>query len=484
MTKCLSLDGSLPRVKDSDTTKGVGTRTKTTIHAIALALALCGGSTRWALAADAAPPNIVLFLSDDHGYLDSSVYGSRVVKTPTMDRLAAQGVKFTRAFVGSPSCAPCRAILYTGLMSARNGAEANHSGLRPGVKTLPGYLKELGYQVVLCGKRHLKPESQYGFEFVKSVVRKGPLNNDLDTAAVAGFLARRRDKRPLCLVVCSHSPHVYWPPNDGYDPREVELPPTFIDTPETRAYRTQYYTDITLMDRRLGEVYDAVSKSLGKNTLFLYTSDHGAQWPFAKWNLYDSGIRVPLLAVWPGKLPAGGTSDILVSFADFLPTFIELAGGDPPKELDGKSFAPALRGEPFAGREELFATHSGDGKMNVYPMRCLRTQSHKYILNLHPEFEYTTHIDKGNNKDGLTFWKSWERTAENGDEKARAIVRRYHQRPREELYDLRRDPFETNNLAGDPANAKLLGELRGKVRSWMQAQHDEGKVFDTPRLLP
>ena len=425
-------------------------------------------------------PNIVMFVSDDHGYLDSATYGSKVVKTPNMDRIAGHGMKFAHTFVGSPTCVPSRAILLTGLYSARNGAEPNHSTIRADVQTLPDYFHDLGYDTVSCGKSHFNPRKKYPFEYIKSSIRKGPLNTDLDTAAVQKFLKDRKSERPLFMIVGSHSPHVYWPDNEGYTPDNVELPPTFVDTPETRNYRTQYYTDVTLMDKRLGEVYDSVKKHLSDNTLFIYTTDHGAQWPFGKWNLYDAGIRVPMLAVWPGKIEPASNSDAFVSFADFLPTFLELAGGRVPRKLDGKSFAGLLKGQTTSHRNEIYATHSGDGNMNVYPIRCLRSRTHKYILNLYPDFIYTTHIDKGKNADGLEFWHSWEKAALT-DPKAKAIVNRYHNRPKEELYDILADPHETNNIASLPENRKILEKMRRKVKSWMKSQGDQGKYFGTPR---
>ena len=403
-------------------------------------------------AAPSARPNVVLFISDDHGYFDSPVYGSRVVRTPVLERLAAAGTVFENAFCGSPTCVPSRAILASGLMSVRNGVQANHADMRRDVRTLPSYMADLGYRVAHFGKSHFRPTANYkDWEAVPSEIRRQGLTSDLDTAAVGRWLADRDplDKRPLCLVVGCHSPHVYWEPNAGYDPAAVELPPSFVDTPETRQWRTRYYTDITKMDGQLGEVYGLVERHLGRNTLFLYTADNGAQWPFAKWNLYDAGIRMPMIAVWPGVLRAGARSRALLSFADFLPTFMELAGGKPPEGLDGRSFASVLRENRPSHRTSLFATHSGDGDMNVYPMRAMRDPLYKYILNLYPENKYTTHIDRTIALSGKEFWDSWARKAET-DAGAAAIVRRYHQRPKEELYDTRSDPHELRNLAARP----------------------------------
>lgn len=429
-------------------------------------------------------PNIVLFLSDDHGWFDSSVYGSRVVRTPAMQRLANEGMTFTNVFSGSPTCVPSRSIISTGLMPARNGAERNHSGVGPGIRTLPTYLKEAGYRVAHFGKSHFQPKESFpDWEWVPSETKGGRLNNDLDTAALGTWLEARKDTdTPVFLMVCSHSPHVYWRGNQGYNPAEVELPPTFVDTPETRQARTEYYSDVTFADRQLGETYGLAKKHLGGNTLFLYTSDNGAQWPFAKWSLYDAGIRLPFLAAWPGVIRPGSRTDAMISFADLLPTFLDVAGARAPSGIDGQSFGGVLRGRTKVHRTEITGSHSGDGDMNVYPMRCLRTARFKYILNLHPEFEYTTHIDRADPADGRAYFDSWVEKAKT-DPVAAAIVRRYHERPAEELYDVRADPHETRNLAGDPKHQATLVRMRNRLREVMKANGDEGKVYGNPRLL-
>lgn len=437
-----------------------------------------------ALKAQSRRPDIVLFLSDDHGYFDSSVYGSKDIRTPNMARLAADGMTFTHTFTASPTCVPSRSVLATGLLPARNGAERNHTGVGPGIRTLPSYLKAAGYRVAHFGKSHFQPRENFAdWEFVPSEIKGGRLNADLDTAALRKWLEERQDRTtPLCLVVCSHSPHVYWRANEGYDPRKVQLPPTFVDTPETREARTQYYSDITFADRQLGETYDLARKHLGENTLFVYTSDNGAQWPFAKWSLYDAGIHLPFIAAWPGVVQPGSRTDAMISFCDLLPTFLEVAGAPPPGNIDGRSFVGVLRGKSRTHRPEITASHSGDGDMNVYPMRCLRTTRFKYILNLHPEFEYTTHIDRADPADGRSYFDSWVAKAKVA-EPAAAIVRRYHEHPAEELYDVTADPYEMKNLAADPKHAAALRALRERLKAIMKAQGDGGKVYGNPRLL-
>ena len=438
-----------------------------------------------ALAAGAGPrPNIVLFLSDDHGYFDSPVYGNKTVRTPNMERLAAEGMTFTHAFTTSPTCVPSRSVISTGLVPARNGAERNHSGVGPGVKTLPTYLKEAGYQVAHVGKSHFQPKDAFpDWEWVPSEIQGGRLNADLDTSALAKWFAGRpKNSQPLCLFVCSHSPHVYWNKSEVYDPAKVALPPTFVDTPETREARTQYYSDITFADRQLGETYDLAKKHLGENTLFIYTSDNGAQWPFAKWSVYDAGIRLPFIAVWPGVAKPGSRTDAMIQFHDLLPTFLDCAGAPTPSGIDGQSFAPVLRGKTRAHRTEITASHSGDGDWNVYPMRCLRTSRFKYILNLHPEFEYTTHIDRADPADGRYYFDTWVEKAKT-DPAAAAIVRRYHEHPAEELYDVASDPHEMRNLAADPKHARTLRQMRERLQAIMKEQGDQGRVYGNPRLL-
>lgn len=421
-----------------------------------------------------ATPNFVIFLSDDHGWWDSTVYGASDVRTPNMQRLAQGGMTFSHCFVASPTCAPSRAALLTGLMPSRNGAEANHTYCRGDIKTLPAYLQQLGYEVAAFGKvAHGRDAARHGFDHHTPQYTRD---------VVAEFLAGRSTDKPLCLFVGTHQPHVPWPENDGYDPARLSLPPTFVDTPETREYRARYYTDVTVADTELGGIYDLARERIGCNTLFVYTSDHGAQWPLGKWNLYDAGIRSPLIAAWPGVIPPGTKSDAMISWVDLLPTLIELAGGAPPNEIDGRSFAGVLRGEADHHRELIFATHSGDGRMNVYPVRCVRDRQYKYILNLRPDCRHTTHFDLARDQDGLAVWQSWERAAET-DEHAAAAVRRYGQRPPEELYDLEVDPHETKNLIDSAGHGEVVRRLRGELQAWMKRQGDTKQVFNEPYLL-
>ncbi|WP_414660332.1 sulfatase family protein [Horticoccus sp. 23ND18S-11] len=449
------------------------------LRALAAAFATLALALSAAPAAEtkAARPNIVVFIADDHGMLDSQAYGSTEVRTPHMAKLADDGMKFTHAFVASPSCGPSRTALLTGLWSARNGAEPNHKPKRPDVASLPPVLRALGYEVAAIGKvAHNTYAQDHGFDFIE-----GPNPGFADTTAVAKFLAARDPSKPLCLFVGTRHPHTVWSADRTYDPAAVTIPPTHVDTAVTRGERASYLTDVTKADTLLGEVRALAREKLSSDTVFIYTADHGAAWPFSKWTLYDAGIRTSLLIAWPGHLQPGSVSHAMVCWPDLLPTFIELAGGKVPDGIDGRSFAAVLRGTATTHRDRVFATHSGDGDFNVYPIRAVRTRDWKYIRNLHPEFQHHTHISRSSGPSGLVYWKTWVAAAER-DPAAAAIVTRYSERPAEELYDLAADPHEQRNLAGDPAHAARLGALRADLDAWMKQQGDTQPVFGTPLL--
>ena len=434
------------------------------------------GLGQWALAAP--KPNIVVFISDDHGMLDSEPYGAADVRTPNMTALAAEGMKFTHAFIASPACGPSRTAMLTGLWSARNGAEPNHMGKRPEVPSLVPALHAAGYEVAAFGKvAHSNWAKDHGFDVVG-----GPPVGFSDTEEVGKFLATRDASKPLCLFFGTRHPHVPWGENAGYDPAKLKLPAGFVDTPATREQRGRYYSDVTRSDTLLGELRALAKAKVPGDTLFIYTADHGAQWPFSKWNLYDVGIRIPFIASWPGYLKAASVSDAMICWPDLVPTFIELGGEKVPEGIDGQSFAGVLLGTATAHRDRVFTTHSGDGDFNVYPIRSVRTRDWKYIRNLHPEFQHQTHISRSTGPSGLDYWKSWVDEAGTSPAAA-ATLKRLAERSAEELYDLKNDPTEQHNLATDPAQSERIIAMRADLDAWMRQQGDKQTVFGTPLLV-
>lgn len=437
-----------------------------------------------ALAAKAAGttrPDLVLYVADDLTTKDTGPYGSSRVRTPRLDALARESVRFDRAFAASPTCVPSRAALFTGLMPFRNGAHPNHSQCRNDVRSLAHHFAAAGYQVVHAGKQHYGPVGVFPWERVDGSEAPEPgfeqragLNTDLDVAAVDRWLATRKDPRPLFLIVADHSPHVVWTERATFSPAEVDIPPNHIDTTNTRRARARYYTDIEKMDRNLGALIASLqAHALWDNTAFLFTSDQGAQWAFSKWTLYEAGISVPLIMRWPGRIRPGTHTDAMVSLVDVVPTLLEAAGAAVPAGLDGRSFLPVLDGKASRHREVIFTTHTGDRDWNRSPARSIRTERYKLIVNLAPDIVYTTHMDKATDHDGgREYWTSWEKAAATYPLAAWTLDH-YRHHPAEELYDIQLDPYEQHNLAADPRYASLLSGLREQLTAWRDSQGDK-----------
>jgi uncharacterized sulfatase len=278
---------------------------------------------------------------------------------------------------------------------------------------------------------------------------------------------------------------VPWPAETPFDPASVSLSPKWVDTPRTRQQRAKYDAAVVNADRDLGKVRAAAQQYLPPDTLFVFSADQGSQWPFGKWNLYEAGIRVPLIVSWPGHAAAGRRTDAMVSWIDVMPTLLEAVGADPKAaalaDIDGRSFLGVLTGKADTFRDRVFASHSGDGNMNYYPSRSVRLGDWKYIRNLDPSLEWTSHVDKAQADSG--YFGSWVRKAKT-DPAAAAIIQKYHWRPAEELYDLKADPNELTNLAADPARADDLAKARAALDEWMRSTGDKGIASDEAVMPP
>jgi uncharacterized sulfatase len=443
-------------------------------------LCAAGLRTRRARAAEGAaskPPNILLILADDQTWRDNGCYGHPDVKTPNIDRLAAEGMRFTHCFTATAMCAPTRQQLYTGLFPVRNGAFPNHSRVYDGTRSMVHHLRALGYRVGLCGKKHFGPRDSFPFE---NVNRK----------KIPAFLRRDPDE-PFCLVYCSHSPHLPWKAGDAsaYDPDALTLPPYLVDTPETREALCKYYGEITDFDREVGECMQHVAGAgAERDTIFLYTSEQGAQFPHGKWTCYDVGLRTALVVRWPGKVKPGSITDAMVQYVDVVPTLIEAAGGDPAtvdtgcpdargnRGFDGRSFLGVLLGSGQAHRDVVFGAHTTRGIIvgtDCYPVRSARNRRYKYIRNLNHEATFHNTLIQHDKQ----YWPSWVEKAKT-DPKAAYLVRMYQHRPAEELYDLKTDPWELENLAGRPDLAEVQADLARRLDAWMDQQGDRGNATE------
>ncbi|MDB5325051.1 MAG: betC 2 [Phycisphaerales bacterium] len=431
--------------------------------------------TAFAAAADPKHPDIVFFIADDMSVKDSSAYGNTQIPAPNMAALAKDGLTFDAAYATSPTCAPSRAALLTGCYNLRNGAMWNQQRPKADLKKWPAYFQGLGYEVVAFGKvAHYAQVQTYGFDQAAFF----NYHQDVCIEKAVEWLATRKSDKPLCLLVGTNFPHVPWPKQANLSPAEAPLPAKIADTPETREARTHYTAAVSRADSDLGLVRAAAKKYLPAETVFVFSADQGAQWPFAKWNLYEAGLQVPLIIDWPGNTKPASRTSAMISWIDLLPTLLDIAGGDSTTaaaDIDGQSFAKVLAGQADQFRDRVFASHSGDGNINYYPSRSVRLGHWKYIRNLDASLEFHTHIDR--RPQDTNYWPSWAEHAKN-DPSIATLVNMYLHRPAEELYNLSADPDEWKNLAADPAHAADLTRLRTALDEWMTASHDTGIAAD------
>ena len=453
------------------------------------AATICGlllvGFVASSQAADA--PNILIILADDCTYNDLPMYGGQNARTPNLERFASEGLTFNRAYLAEAMCQPCRAELYSGLYPMRNGCAWNHSASLPETLSMPHYLGALGYRVGLAGKVHVLPKQAFPFEHVAgfdaNCVRSPTRTHQLD--AVNEFM-RRDKKQPFCLVVALVEPHVPWVMGDAsaYPPASLQLPPNIADTKLTREAFSRYLAEITYMDSQVGELLNALEGSgESKNTLVLFSSEQGSQFPGNKWTNWDTGVHTALIARWPGVVPVGIRTDAMVQFADVLPTLLDVAGstGDHQTAFDGKSFIDVLRGKASEHRKFVYGVHNNVPEGPPYPVRTVSDGTHRYVRNLlHGNLYIEKHL-MGIRGEGLLnnpywqswIWDSWE------SPKTYSLVQRYMNRPPEALYHTATDPYELRNLVDNASAQKTLNTLSRELDRWMESQGDPGVEQDT-----
>jgi uncharacterized sulfatase len=431
----------------------------------------------------ASPPNLLLFLADDMTYTDLGCYGSPDVKTPHIDRLAAEGVRFTRCYNAAPTCSPLRQSLYTGLYPVRNGAHPNHSRVYEGVQSLPHYLKSLGYRTGIVGKRHEAPASAFPFEMLGGSHGDGgktPEGEDLPLGKAREFMARDL-KQPWCLVVASNQPHGPWNRGDAsaYEPARLTVPPYLVDTPKVREGLSRYYAEITYMDAQVGKTLAFLKDlELEDNTVVLWLSEQGSQMPFGKWTCYDTGVHAAAILRWPSKVAEGGVSDALLSYVDVVPTFVDLAGGNPAElDLDGKSFAALLSGKTKRHNEVVFSVNTTRGIYHgseAFAIRSATDGRWLYVRNLHSDKKFQNVIT--HKEPIFASWKTID------TDFARSRVNAYINRSAEELFDLRDDPWCLKNLAGKKETTKAQALLSRRMDAWMKQQGDLGDATERAAL--
>ena len=466
----------------------------------ALLVAVAAGSMLVRLRADVATaaamqprnggggPNIV-WISNEDMSPHLGAYGDPLARTPNLDRLAKTSIRFTNAFTTAPVCAPSRAAIITGMHQNAIGAQhmrtsedrvpelpGPYEAVPPSyVKAFPEYLRAAGYFT----SNRSKTDYQFGVPFT--------IWDDLGPKA---HWRNRPDKsRPFFSVfnlVVSHESQAFptSPARKGKplvtDPAKIQVPPYYPDTPLVREELARMYDNIADMDAQAGEILRQLDEDgLADNTIVFYWSDHGDGVPRAKRTLYDSGLRVPLVIHWPKGLPGGpapgSVSDQLVSFVDLAPTVLAMAGVEIPAHLQGRVLAgPRAAPEPeiiFAARDRMDIEYD--------MMRSARDKRFLYIRNFEPELPYAGHIIYRNQSNIMQEW--FRLQAERKLTGPAALWMRAN-RPAEELYDTKADPYQIHDLSSDPAQRTTLERMRQAVAAWMTRIGDQGLVNEAEMI--
>ncbi|TCD05593.1 heparan N-sulfatase [Pedobacter frigidisoli] len=426
-------------------------------------------------------PNIVIFMADDLDSRQLSCYGGQNLQTKNIDALAAEGMKFDQMICSETMCVPTRASLFTGLYPMHHGSFQNHKPVyNTGIKSVCQYLNQQNYSVALTGKNHsTKPQSVFPFEIIKGFEPNCvSVTDDYELDDIKKFVTRKA-ANPFCLFVMSINPHAPWTVGDAseFDPDKVVLPPHMVDTKAIRVIYCKYLAEIRRLDDQVGDVRKMLKETgQEQNTIFIFLGEQGPQFPGGKWTLWDNGQKSSMIVKWPGKVRANSKSSALVQYEDITPTLINIAGGKPIQGLDGKSFLPVLNGQTPTHRATAFGIHNNIPEGTPYPMRSIRDNHFKLIMNLRPNLPYyIKYMMNPANK--ASYWNDWVLKAKTSPE-TKLLIDRITTHPALEFYDLQKDPYEMHNLLEDKNYQKLIGEYQIKLKNWMRDQGDEGATVD------
>jgi arylsulfatase A-like enzyme len=426
-------------------------------------------------------PNILLMIADDMSWKDWGSYGNEFVKTPNIDKVAKQGVRFSNAYSSSPVCHPARSVLLTGQEIWRLRDAAIFGGtLHQDIDTYVDLLSDVGYDVAYSGKGWGPGALSPGGRNSPPTGRRSSLSDVL----------RRDANRPFCFwwgTTLGHRGFNYRP--DGRSLEAIQLPPYIPDTLAVREDYAGYYQEVEAFDAEVGSVMQQLEKAgVADNTILIITSDHGMPWPRGKGSLYDLGTRVPLIVRWPARIKPGRVVDDFVSFTDFAPTFLEAGGVKTPADMTGKSLMEVFESdksgaiEPHRDRVHLgLEAHPTTGPytswLGYMSCRAIRT----------PEFLYIRNYPRA----GHTGWKPTQagpivEIMQKQMATDETVKRNYRLcfglRPDEELYDVKADPHQVKNLANDPCFVDTKRKLNDTLVSYLKATDDpratgDGEIF-------
>ena len=463
----------------------------TTIAMVATVLLIdCAAVTAQTPVPSSRRPNIV-WISNEDMSPRLGAYGDRLARTPVLDRLARESVRYTHAFTTAPVCAPSRAAIITGMYATSIGAQhmrttEDRVPELPGpylavppfyVKAFPEYLRAAGYFTT----NRAKTDYQFGVPFT--------IWDDLGPEA--HWRHRADQAQPFFSVFnleITHESRIFpsSPARKGKplvtNQAALKVPAYYPDTPLVREELARMYDNIADMDGQVGEILKQLEDDgLAENTIVFYWSDHGDGVPRAKRSLYDSGLRVPLMIRWPKSLAPGpgaapdAVRDELVSFIDLAPTVLALAGVQIPTHLQGR----VLLGPKAAAAPDLVFAARDRMDIEYDMMRSARDRQFLYIRNFQPELPYAGHIIYRNQSAIMQEWLRLQ--AERKLTGSAALWMRTH-RPAEELYDTLADPDQIHDLSTDPKHAATLVRMRNAVTEWMARTGDQGLVNE-PEMI-
>lgn len=471
-------------------------------------------------------PNILFVISDDQSYPFASAYGNQTVSTPNFDRVARQGFLFHNVFCAAPQCSPNRAAILTGKNIWQLEEAGTHASYFPRkFKVFTEQLEQSGYQLGYTGKpwgpgnwkdagwerNPVGPEfNQNKFDEVPAT---GISNTDYATN-FSSFLDQSQNDRPFFFWYGAFEPHRVYEENSGVASGKTlasaSVPPFLPDVPVIRSDILDYAYEIEWFDAQLGKMLDILDeKGKLENTIVIITADNGMAFPYAKANLQEFGIHVPMAICGPG-VQAGKISHELVSHIDLAPTILQMAGLQPSNQMSGESFYNLLTGSDsytprnwiVAGRERH--THARPDNLG-YPARAIRTSEYLYIQNLKPDrwpagdpeiIEIET-LENGAEVEmvrpgffDIDASPSKEYLRINQKEFPKEFKLGFAKRPAEELFDIKNDPGCLNNLMNQAELQKIEIELKTKLEEILRSENDprvtgRGDIFDSyPRVSP
>ncbi len=478
-----------------------------------LLLALFTGLT--ALASAAPKPNVLFLLSDDHSYPFLSCYGDTNVKTPTLDKLAAEGMKFHRFFTTAPQCVPSRASLMTGRSPVAARITRFSSPLPKDEIIFPQLLREqAGYYTGICGRSfHLDGSGGKGDTGIGEILTEHQMRTFEDrvdflqgcpdaqvAAQLEAFLDKKPEAKPFFMWANFSNPHHAWNAPAAFrpDPASLKLPAHWPDLPGMREQLADYCAEVNQLDQTIAGVLQVlVKRHLMEQTMIVFIGDNGVALPHGKGSLYDPGSNVPCVVRWPGHVKAGTESRALISGEDLAPTLLAAAAVAVPTKISGVSFLPLLQGESFTPRKHLFVERGPHGSApvtqnmtnNGYDLsRAVRSDRYKFIYNCTPWIPYAP-VDSA----GGAAWQQIAAAHEKGALSLGANATYFTTpRPVYELYDLETDPSELNNVSGKAELVEVESSLRRAMAEKMILDFDylplpalnlkgEAKAVPTPK---